>query len=104
MILVRIVSPMCEDDVRIDALFQFLEPRLDGLSLLRKEAIPKSQGLKVRALCFAQQLLRRSLGFAPTLPNAAQNAPSHIEADTSRDQAEQGPARADLYIVRMRAE
>jgi hypothetical protein len=41
MILVRIVLPMGEDYVGIDAALQRLEPDLDLMALLREEAISK---------------------------------------------------------------
>jgi hypothetical protein len=102
MILMRVIATMSQDDIGINTRFQNLEPRFDLLSLFRKKSVAKRHDFNVCARRICQKVGRRCSCFAFPLARSAQDAPVNIETNAPVQQAQEGRARSDLNVVRVR--
>jgi hypothetical protein len=104
MILMPIVSRVCENDVRA----KLAGERLDGLFYLRelggKEPVPESVNAHRVGGRGAQEFLRASPCFTISLTCSAQHDPAKLGSRTSRSEAEDRRTTSDLNVIGMSAE
>lgn len=102
MILMSVISPMRKNQVWLNTPLQGLEPALEFIALLGKEAVPKSHCFDLSTSRFRQKVIGRRPRLPLTLTCSAKNAPMHIKANTTRQQTQERRSGADLDVIRVR--
>src|SRR2546430_1610847 len=102
MILMCIVVPMTQDEIRRCASAQALKPFFYLSAAVRKEAVLKGREVDRRRAGVGQECLRRSARFLVARSGRAKNRPVHIQVDSPLDPSEDRCACTDLDVVGMR--
>ena len=105
MVLMRVVSPMREDHIGIDARAS----SASNHDLIASPCSGKKPSRKaITSICVLAAAARKSaadaLASCSRSPAAAEHAPMNVEANAALDQAEKRRAGADLDIIRMGAQ
>src|SRR5271163_1502162 len=101
MILVSIIAPMGEDQVRISRPFEALELLLNPGEMSREEAVAVVSSYDPGG----NRLAQKAPGTGPQLLFAlavrAEHGPSHVSRAVAVKQGQQCPAASDVHIVAM---
>src|SRR5579875_2462565 len=103
MILMRVALPMCEDQVRLYLLFEFLKGLLHLCPLVREKAVPKFLQHDCRLASGGKQAGGALSLFAP-LTSSRKHHPVKARPQGRLSQMQDRASAADLNIIRMRAQ
>lgn len=101
MILMCVVVPMCENDVRLNQLLCFLKPPLYFVALERKETVSKLHYLYTGLRHASEEVMCRLTRFILPWTYTAENTPQNIQLVPLCDPRKQGAANTNLYVISM---
>src|SRR5207244_5922500 len=104
MVLMCVVAAVGEDEIRLDAALELLEPGLDLGRLRGTQSIAEVVHLDAGALGALEEIDRGRAGLFLAGPVRRQHAPENVEPDPGSLPLQQGGAGADLDIVGMRSQ
>jgi hypothetical protein len=104
MILMKIHSVVRQDEIRSDLAFQPLEEILDIRSAVREETVPEALDEEPTLACAPKERLAAQTSLIGTFSRGAQDHPGDDAAREGLRQLQDGPAAADLDVVRVSPE
>jgi hypothetical protein len=104
MILMPIVQPVSDDNIRVDLSLQFFEIALHIGVLRWKKPIPEVCNDDLSRGRARKQCARTATRLCGSDPLRAEDNPSHVDCWHTRQPSENGSAAANLKVVAMRAD
>src|SRR6185503_1428686 len=101
MILMRIVTPVAQDQVRRSASCQRFKPVLDVSTLVGEEPVLELRQIDNGPGRVCQELLGGCARLVGAGADGTEHRPVHVQADAAIDPAEDRGAGADFYVVGM---
>jgi len=99
MILVQVVTAMCEYQVGSGFLLQAFEYILDLCTAVWEISVPELMNNNNFAMDILEKIIRTVPGFKASLAQRAEDNPGYLNVRILMDQAEDRPATTDFDIV-----